>query len=234
MVYYAAADDGDNAHHRMYVLENDSADPQAPFHFKGKIFAPDDHWAIDGTVLEMPDGKLFFIWSGWDGNENVAQNLYIAPMSNPWTISDARVCISRPNWIGEKRGGLPTINEGPETLWHDGKLFVILFGERKLERFLLSRPTGVDRRRRDESEFVGEKSDAGFCGHAGCHQPGHCSFVKSPDGAEDWIVYHVAKFRGAGWNRQVQIQKFSWNADGSPNFGKPISPDVKISAPSGE
>src|SRR5580693_1527478 len=34
---YVAADDGNNANHRMYVLEGTSADPQAPFNFKGKI-----------------------------------------------------------------------------------------------------------------------------------------------------------------------------------------------------
>ena len=52
-----AADNGDNATHRMYVLEGTSQDPQQPFVLKGKIAAPSDRWAIDGTVLEMPDGK---------------------------------------------------------------------------------------------------------------------------------------------------------------------------------
>ena len=38
---YVAADDGDNANHRMYVLEGTSGDPQKPFIFKGKIAPPD-------------------------------------------------------------------------------------------------------------------------------------------------------------------------------------------------
>ncbi|MFN2169263.1 MAG: family 43 glycosylhydrolase, partial [Anaerolineae bacterium] len=77
---YVAADDGDNANHRMYVLEGTTQDPEDPFVLKGRIAAPTDRWAIDGTVLQMPDQRLYFIWSGWEGSENVAQHLYIAPM----------------------------------------------------------------------------------------------------------------------------------------------------------
>jgi GH43 family beta-xylosidase len=62
--------------------------------------------------------------------------------------------------------------------------------------------------------------------------PGHASFVKSPDGKEDWIVYHTARKKGAGWDRTVRIQKFNWNPDGSPDFGSPLPNDAKISVPS--
>src|SRR5262245_24746012 len=83
---YVAADDGDNRNHRMYVLRGDAEDPQKPFKLKGRIAARTDRWAIDGTVLET-GGRRYFVWSGWEGDQNVAQNLYIAPLSDPWTIS---------------------------------------------------------------------------------------------------------------------------------------------------
>lgn len=231
---YVAADDGDNASHRMYVLEGTSDDPQAPFLFKGKIAAPDDHWAIDGTVLEMPDGKLYFIWSGWKGDGNGAQDLYLAPMSNPWTISGGRTCISRPELDWERRGGSPAVNEGPETLWHDGKLFVIYSASGSWSDFYcLGQLTWTGGDVMEAASWV-KKASPVFKGTAEAISPGHCSFVKSPDGAGDWIVYHIARFRGAGWNRQVQMQPFVWNADGSPDFGKPVSPGVKLPVPSGE
>jgi hypothetical protein len=63
--------------------------------------------------------------------------------------------------------------------------------------------------------------------------PGHSSFVKSV-GKEDWILYHAAKMQGSGWNRNVRMQSFKWNADGTPNFGTPIAEDVQINVPSGE
>ena len=39
------------------------------------------------------------------------QSLFIAPMSNPWTLSGSRVPISQPEYDWEKVGGL--VNEGP-------------------------------------------------------------------------------------------------------------------------
>ena len=49
---YFAADDGNNNNHRMYVLENTSADPmQGEWIFKGKVADPSDKWAIDGDVF---------------------------------------------------------------------------------------------------------------------------------------------------------------------------------------
>ena len=48
---YFAADDGDNIHHRLYVLENASTDPmQGEWTFKGQINDSTNKWAIDGDV----------------------------------------------------------------------------------------------------------------------------------------------------------------------------------------
>ena len=61
---YVAADDGRNENHRMFVLEGSSGDPQGPFTLKGQLAAPADRWAIDGTVLEFPDGRPFLCLVG--------------------------------------------------------------------------------------------------------------------------------------------------------------------------
>ncbi len=125
---YAACDDGNNHHHRMYVLCNDSADPMQPYQMRGKITDSTDRWAIDGTVMKYC-GELYFIWSGWEENENVAQNLYIAHMKDPCTIDSERVIISRPEKEWEKRGATgeiesPFINEGPFAFSFDGKQYI--------------------------------------------------------------------------------------------------------------
>jgi GH43 family beta-xylosidase len=229
---YVAADDGDNFHHRMYVLEGTSMDPTQPFVLKGKIAAPTDRWAIDGTVLEMPDARLYFIWSGWEGAENVAQNLYIAPMSNPWTIDGERVCISRPENPWEKPG-LP-INEGPETLWHGGKLFVIYSASAMwTDDYCLGELSWNGGDVLDPKSWT-KNPEPVFSKTATVFGPGHCSFVPSPDGKEDWIVYHAHVHQGSGNARDVRIQQFGWNADGSPNFGRPVSAGVPLPRPSGE
>src|SRR5690625_1605879 len=105
---YFAADDGNNANHRMYVLEGNSQDPQGTYTFKGKITDPTDVWAIDGMAFQKEDGSLYFLWSGWENaNDGMPQRTYIAPMSNPWTISGERVEISSPteSWEGEIQEG---------------------------------------------------------------------------------------------------------------------------------
>jgi GH43 family beta-xylosidase len=230
---YLAADDGDNANHRMYVLEGTTQNPQDPFVFRGQLTATPDRWAIDGTVLEMPDGRLYFLWSGWEGTNNVAQNLYLAPMSDPLTISGARVCLSRPEHDWEQHGR-PLVNEGPEVLWHDGTLLVIYSASGSWgDDYCLGqlRWTGGDVM---NPEAWQKKTVPVFAPTTAVHGPGHASFVKSRDGKEDWIVYHAAKRSGSGWDRNVRIQKFTWNADGSPNFGIPTPVGVPVTLPGGE
>jgi GH43 family beta-xylosidase len=63
---------------------------------------------------------------------------------------------------------------------------------------------------------------------------GHVSFVKSPDETEDWIIYHSKKDTVPGWNRDVRMQPYTWNADGTPNFGEAIPVGMEINQPSGE
>ena len=63
---------------------------------------------------------------------------------------------------------------------------------------------------------------------------GHCSFVKSPDNSEDWIIYHSKKGAKPGWERDVGMQPFKWNEDGTPDFGVPIAAGIAVPVPSGE
>ena len=230
---YVAADDGHNENHRMYVLEGTSQDPTAPFVLRGKIAAPTDRWAIDGTVLQMPDGGLYFIWSGWEGDENVAQNLYIAAMSDPLTIRGERVCLSRPEYAWEKQGR-PLVNEGPEALWHGEQLFLIYSASGSWgDHYCLGQLTWTGGDVLNPASWM-KKAAPVFSSTDQVISPGHASFVKSPDGTEDWIVYHTAKHRGAGWDRQVQMQRFEWNSDGSPEFGEPLPIGVPMAIPGGD
>ncbi|SFG08912.1 Alpha-L-arabinofuranosidase B (ABFB) domain-containing protein [Streptomyces mirabilis] len=63
---------------------------------------------------------------------------------------------------------------------------------------------------------------------AGVYGPGHNGFFTSPDGTENWIVYHANSSSGGGCGngRTTRTQKFTWNADGTPNFGTPVADGV--------
>src|ERR1700761_8469473 len=130
---YFAADDGDNNHHRLYVIENASADPlQGEWVFKGQIGDATNKWAIDPSVFENK-GKLYLIWAGWEGDANGEQDIYIAQMKNGYTVESERVKLSAPTYEWEKYGDLGAnsnpphvnVNEGPEMLKHGHRLFLV-------------------------------------------------------------------------------------------------------------
>lgn len=66
------------------------------------------------------------------------------------------------------------------------------------------------------------------------------SFTQSPDGQEDWILYHAFSFSETegdhrlGKLRNPRVQKFNWNPDGTPNFGAPLPAYTPMDKPSGE
>src|SRR3954462_11618508 len=113
---YFAADNGSNETHRIYALENSSSDPtKGTWTVKGKITDSSDKWAIDASEFDY-NGQSYLIWSGWEGDVNVSQNIYIAKMKDPFTIEGNRVMISTPEYDWEKAGVPPAIIEGPEAL----------------------------------------------------------------------------------------------------------------------
>lgn len=120
---YFAGDNGDNASHRMYVLESEGSDPAGPWKPPALLHLTPDRWAIDATTFTMPDGRRYLIWSGWEETENVAQNLYIAPMKSPVEAAGPRVRISQPDLPWEQHG-LP-IQEGPQILERNGRILLI-------------------------------------------------------------------------------------------------------------
>ena len=214
-IYYAA-DNGKNENHRMWVLEAKTDNPQGAYRCRGCLET--SGWAIDGTVLEV-NNQLFFVWSGWPGKVDGKQNLYIAPMSNPWTISAERTLISEPDQEWERHE--MAINEGPQILRRDGKLFIVYSASASWTiHYCLGmlELAGTDLLKRDSWKKHGpvfQKTENIF-------GVGHCSFVKSPCQTEDWILYHAKGEQKHGWlDRRIHAQRFNWHPDGRPNFGTP-------------
>lgn len=232
-IYYAK-DDGNNANHRMYVLQNTAADPmQGTWVDKGQITDSTNKWAIDGTVLQV-DNQLYFIWSGWEGDSNVRQNLYIASMSNPWTISSNRTEIARPTYSWETNHS-PNVNEGPQVIVRNGIISLVYSASGSWTNdYGLGLITASTSSNLLSASSWTKRNEPIFSSANGLYGPGHHSFTVSPDGKEDWIVYHVAKYNNAGWNREIRAQKFTWHSDNTPNLGAPIAPNTAIASPSGE
>lgn len=236
-VYYTATD-GPDANRRQFVLEATTPDPQGPYRDKGRLVVPQgDEYAIDGTVFQARRGALFFLWSGRERSERGPQNIYIAPMLNPWKISGPRVRLSTPSYDWEKVGW--GVNEGPEALQQGGKTFVVYSASGgTTPNYCLGMLTNTDGNfLRAESwskspvpVFAQYKSREGAV-----YTPGHNSFCKSPDGEEDWIIYHGKNNTDGTWaGRTARAQRFTWNKNGTPQFGHPIPTGIPLPLPGGE
>jgi GH43 family beta-xylosidase len=237
---YFAADAGDNASHRIYVVENDNDDPfEGTWTFKGKISDSSDKWAIDPTTFELR-GQHYLVWSGWEGDIDGEQNLYIAHMSNPWSIDSPRALISKPTYPWEEHGNLPgrhvSVNEGPEFISHGNKMFIAFSASGcwtdfytlgVLEASIDADPLNAKNWTKVDHPFLSTDPNSPAFG------PGHNGFFKSPNGQEDWIIYHANPAPGEGCKnfRSPRIQRFTWNELGRPHFGRPVPLNQPLTKP---
>jgi len=233
---YFAADNGENKNHRMYVLENASADPfKGEWVFKGQVKDETNKWAIDGDVIALKN-QLYMIWSGWEGDENGKQEIFIIKLKNPWTVQGKRVKISTPKYKWEQVGD-PKVNEGPQFLLHGNKLFIVYSASGcwtdSYALGMLTANVGSDLL--DTSSW-GKSAEPVFkqSPENSVYAPGHNSFFKSPDGKEDWILYHANEKAGQGCGefRSPRAQQFTWKKDGTPNFGIPVKIKIALAEPS--
>ncbi|SDO69082.1 family 43 glycosylhydrolase [Lentzea jiangxiensis] len=217
-----------NPTQRLHVLESAGSDPMGPYAFKADL---GNTWELDPSILQH-NGKLYLMGSAMDGT----QSLTITPMSNPYTISGARRTISQPTLAWERQTA--AVNEGAEPLYRGGRTMIVYSAsacwgpDYKLGLLTLTGTDPLNRAHWTKSPNpVFQRND-----EHGVFGPGHNGFFKSPDGTEDWIVYHgnTSTSAGCGMERSTRAQKFTWNADGTPNFGTPVPLGVQLPAPSGE
>ncbi len=252
-VYYAA-DDGNTDNHQLYVLENTAANPfEGEFIMKGRISTdPDNNWAIDGSVFEHK-GNWYMVWSGWQTRrvDTETQCIYIARLENPWTLGSERVLISQPelewerHWKNEEGWNPPYIvyvNEGPQPLKSPkGKYIHIVYSASGVwtphyQLGLLTAKTDADLldpaswKKSPESIFRQSPEN-------GVYGTGHNSFFKSPDGTEDYILYHARDTQvdppEKGDTRSPRAQKIDWNENDYPLPGIPLPSATKLPKPSG-
>ena len=234
-IYYAAVVAPNNAH-RMWVLENDAADPlTGTWVSRGQVQLPEDKWAIDGTSIVL-GGQQYFAWSGWTDASDGLQNIYICKMKDPWTADGPRVLVSTPEFDWERRGS-PLVNEGPEFLTYNNKVFLIYSASHCSNDYYALGQLTATATLTDAKSWT--KSATPVFGPSlanGTYGVGHNGFFRTPDGKEDWILYHAnpQAGQGCGDRRSVRMQRFAWNTDGTPNFGTPAPLTTVQKRPSGE
>ena len=231
-LYYSATAAGfdDDAHRGVFVLENRSADPmRGTWVSRGRVNTA--RAGIDGTVFEHR-GATWFAYSPYLPS---GSGIAVARLANPWTIAGAEQVIAEPDLPWEDRGGR-RILEGPEFLagpggrvfltysagacWSDDYAIGML--EARADADLLARASWTKRPR------------PVLASANGVFATGHNGFFRSPDGREDWIIYHANPAAGMGCTakRAPHLGKVTWDAAGGPVFPVP-SEGVAMPKPSG-
>ncbi len=220
---YFTADNGKNKNHRLYVVKSETNDVFGEYGQPHKIqWQNEDFWAIDGTIFSNEyDGELYMVWSGWPGNSNGLQNLYIAAMDTPLTLKGSRRLLSTPEYSWEG-----WINEGPSVLQRNGRIYITYsaheswsskycLGLIHTEGFAdLLDPTCWKKQpnpilKADHKEKI--------------FGPGHNSFFKGPDDT-DWIAYHAKTTHKKGWkDRKACVQPVTWDEADLPCVGRPTA-----------
>lgn len=236
-VYYTAGTNMDLSSQRSWVIENTSNDPvTGNWTDKGQIYRPTENfWAIDGSVFRLQE-KNYFVWSGHSDASNTVQRIYIAEMSNPWTLTGPRIELSSPEYLWERNG---EVNEGPVVVQKNGKVFLVYSASGCwTDDYALGMLT-MDESDDPLNKSLWTKSDQPvFVTNAAAfaYGPGHNGFFLSPDGTEVWNTYHATTLESGAcdFTRTTRAQKVEWNADGTPNFGSPLKTGETFTAPSGE
>jgi GH43 family beta-xylosidase len=247
-IYFSVTDSsGSVGEAALYALEGNAADPMGPYTLKGavKTWQTGDpgYWEkgiVGPAVTELPDGRLFLTTTTF--------GFYIDELSNPWTVKPGTSTVTIDDgtpdfaWEGQTSEiARPFVRtQGGQT-----KVFVPYSSETHTGNRTTGAPcwswciglwTNSDGNLTNPGSWT-KSSQPAFAGGpaSGLYRIIALATFKSPDQTEDWIVYNANDTPGTDFGeRDTFVQKFTWNADNTPNFGQPVPLGTPITVPSGE
>lgn len=226
-IYYCADAKEYNWRHMACVMESVTDDPQGDWIDRGVLYTgmeihnPNEFAQGNDFTVFQYRGQLYACWGSM---ESGVESPAIAKMESPIKITEERSFL--PGFGGE----------GPRAVVNGEHLFMTVSqGSFKTAGYHMGMyvfdTTKEDVLNPDNWSY----KEGVFEGTKDVYGPARASFFQSADGTEDWMAFHskVYPANNNAW-RQVSIKKITWNEDGSPNFGRPVSPYEFTALPSGD
>jgi GH43 family beta-xylosidase len=240
-----------NKKHRTYALRSTTG-PGGSYDFMGKVPLPDDKWSID-TAFVSYDFKHYLVWSGWAGDTNGEQNLYIAQvdLNNPMKMLTGRHIISQPreSWERKDTNATVYVNEGPQPIVRDGRLVVAYsangsWGSNYCIGYIRLKSGGdplnvTHYAKSDSCKFQSNSLVLGPGHHSwvmdGLNGTGQMAYhgVPSADNtSRGWWDKRVIMSKGIYWTTEDMWHSWEsrWDSGPVPKFGTPLDPHTTMEA----
>ncbi|MDC6117583.1 family 43 glycosylhydrolase [Serratia rubidaea] len=212
--------------HRMFALACSDADPlTGVWQEKGRIYSHLDSFSLDATYFHHR-GRHYYLWAQEDPAIRGNSNLYLAEMTNPWTLQGEPVMLSKPELPWETRGFW--VNEGPAVIRHGRRIFISYSASATDENYCLGLLwADIDAELTDPTQWHKSPQPVFRTSYDNRQfGPGHNSFTRDEDGS-DVLVYHARNYTEIDGdplydpNRHTRIKTLEWDEQGMPLFGEP-------------
>lgn len=218
-IYFTARMPGEA--HAIYVLESNTGDALGSYSFKGAL---DLHGraSIDPSLLVL-GGVDYLMYVTVDSGAN---EIHLVRLAGPMQPTGAESLIARPEHPWEKGAGstrtYPVV-EGPTALYHAGKIFVVFSAsDTASPRYCLGLLTFSGGDPLKAANWV-KSPEPVFTASPEHHiwGPGRGTFAVDRDGT-NWLLYAAkSNDEPTAQGRATRAQRFTWRADGTPEFGVP-------------
>lgn len=219
-LYYSAGIE--DRGHRLRVAVSDT--PLGPFTDAGVSLTADEPFAIDAHPFRDRDGQWYLFYSPdfltLDGDQRVGTGIVVDRLLDMQTLAGEPRVVVRPHadwqlFLAQRPmyGGVydwHTI-EGAATRVHNGRYYCFYSGgawEREnygVSYVVADHPLGPYRRPDGLDGPIFRSVPGHIIG------PGHNSFTESPDGKQEFIVYHA--WDAAMTARLMRVDRLTWDGD---------------------
>ncbi|MFC7303777.1 family 43 glycosylhydrolase [Streptomyces monticola] len=228
-IYFAAAPAEDVWKIRIWVLENANSDPfKGTWVEKGQLTTAWDTFSLDATTFTHGTSR-YLAWAQHEPGMDNNTGLFLSRMANPWTLTGPQIRLTTPELPWEVIGF--KVNEGASVIQRNGRVFMTYSASATDHNYCMGLLTA-----RADSDLMNPASwtkspTPVFTSSEANKQygPGHNCFTVAEDGRTDVLVYHARQYKEITGdplndpNRHTRVQRLGWKADGTPDFGVPVS-----------